>query len=134
MRSVMCCARKVSLSDHEFRGLSHLLANLPDPSLSKGQVGAVPVTVEREQGHQGVIPEPSNEALQAFSFSEMKLYKHAIMYKWTTEELITTIMLIKSTDFKVEDVSVYLHKRVAAAAAQGHFTSHNMRDSDLDGD
>jgi hypothetical protein len=33
----------------------------------------------------------------------MKLYKHAIAYKWTAEELIATIKLIKSTDFKVED-------------------------------
>ena len=105
-------------SDHEFRGLSHLLASLPDPSLSQGQVEAVPVTVARERG---VIPEASNETLQAFSFSEMKLYKHAIAYKWTAEELITTIKLIKSTDFKVEDVDVDLHKRVAAAIAQGHF-------------
>ena len=43
-------------SDHEFRGLSHLLASLPDPSLSQGQVEAVPVTVARERG---VIPEAS---------------------------------------------------------------------------
>ena len=97
----------------------------------QGQVETVPVTVARECG---VIPEASHEALQAFSFSEMKLYKHAIAYKWTAEELIATIKLIKSTDFKVEDVNVDLHKRVAAAIAQGHFTSHNMRESDLDGD
>ena len=38
-----------------------------------------------------------------------------------------TIKLIKSTNFKVEDVNVDLHKRVAAAIAQGHFTSYNMR-------
>ncbi len=57
----------------------------------------------------------------------MKLYKNAIAYKWTAEELIATIKLIKSTDFKVEDVNVDLHKRVAAATAQGHFTSYNMR-------
>ena len=49
-------------SDHEFRGLSHLLASLPDPSLSQGQVEAVPVTVARERG---VIPEASNETLEA---------------------------------------------------------------------
>ena len=48
--------------------------------------------------------------------------------------MIATINLIKSTDFKVEDVNVDLHKRVAAAIANGHFTSHNMRESDLDGD
>jgi len=55
-------------------------------------------------------------------------------YKWTVDESIATINLIKSTDFKVEDVNVDLHKRVAAAIAKGHFTSHNMRESDLDGD
>jgi hypothetical protein len=54
--------------------------------------------------------------------------------KWTQDELIATINLIKSTDFKVEDVNVDLHKRVAAAIAKGHFTSHNVRESDLDGD
>ena len=110
-------------SECEFCGLSHLLASLPDQSLGQGQVEAVPVTVARERG---AIPEASHEALQAFSFSEMKLYKHAIAYKWTAEELIATIKLIKSTDFKVEDVNVDLHKRVAAATAQGHFPSYNM--------
>ncbi len=87
-------------SDHEFRGLSDLLARLPDLSLSQGQVEAVPVTVARERG---VIPEASNETLQAFSFSEMKLYKHAIAYKWTSQELTATNKLIKSTDFKFEN-------------------------------
>ena len=77
-----------------------MLARLPDPSLSQGQVEAVPVTVARERG---VIPEASNETLQALSFSKMKLYKHAIGYKWTAEELTVTIKLIKSTDFKFED-------------------------------
>jgi hypothetical protein len=46
------------------------------------------------------------------------------------DELISTIKLIKSTDFKVEDVNIDLHKRVAAAIAKGHFTSHNMRESE----
>jgi hypothetical protein len=120
-------------SQHDFRSLSALLATLPDPSpsLSHGHVEAIPVTEARERG---LIPEASDETLQAFSFSEMKLYKHATKYRWTQDELIATINLIKSTDFKVEDVNVDLHKRVAAAIANGHFTSHNMRESDLDGD
>jgi hypothetical protein len=46
------------------------------------------------------------------------------------DELIPTINLIKSTDFKVEDVNLNLHKRVAAAIIKGHSTSHNMRESD----
>ena len=37
-------------------------------------------------------------------------------------------------DFQVEDVDVALHNRVAAAIAKGHFTSHNMRESELDSD
>jgi hypothetical protein len=65
--------------------------------------------------------------LQAFSYSEMNLYTDAISYKWTVDELISTTKLIKSADFKVEDVSVDLHKRVAAAIEKGHFTRHNMR-------
>jgi hypothetical protein len=60
--------------------------------------------------------------------------RRAKKYKWTANELIATINSIKSTDFKVEDVNVDLHKHVAAAIAKGHFTSHNMRESDLDGD
>jgi hypothetical protein len=120
-------------SQHDFRSLSALLATLPDPSpsISHAPVEAIPVAEARERG---LIPEASDETLQAFSFSEMKLYKHATKYRWTQDELIATINLIKSTDFKVEDVNVDLHKRVAAAIANGHFTSHNMRESDLDGD
>ena len=62
-------------SDHEFRGLSHLLASLPDPSLSQGQVEAVPVTVARERG---VIPEASNETLEAFSFTCNRIQVYVI--------------------------------------------------------
>ncbi len=44
------------------------------------------------------------------------------------EELVSTIKLIKSADFKVDDVNVDLHKRVTAAISQGKFTSHNIRE------
>ena len=90
------------------------------------------VTDAREQG---LIPETSDETLQAFSYSEMKLYKHVISHNWTVDELelISTIKLIKSTDLQVEVVNVHLHKRLATATARGRF-SHNMRESDLDGD
>ncbi len=51
------------------------------------------------------------------------------------DESIATINLIESTDFKVEDVNVNLHKHVAATIAKGRPTSHNMpRESNLDGD
>ena len=116
-------------SNTDYHGLSKLLETLPDPNPT--QVEALSV---REAREKDLIPKASDETLREFSYSEMKLYKHAISYKWTVDELIATIKLIKSTDFKVEDVNVDLHKRVAATIAQGHFTSHNMRESDLDGD
>jgi hypothetical protein len=65
-------------SQHDFRSLSTLLATLPDPSLSHGHVEAIPVTEARERG---LIPEASDETLQAFSFSEMKRYELATKYK-----------------------------------------------------
>jgi hypothetical protein len=35
----------------------------------------------------GLVPEASDETLQAFSYSKMKLYEHAMTHKWTTDEL-----------------------------------------------
>ena len=60
-------------------------------------------------------------------------------YKWTADELISTIknhqvVQINFKVFKVEDANVDLHNRMAAAIALGNFTSHNIRESDLDGD
>jgi hypothetical protein len=81
-----------------------------------------------------VLPEADEDTVLAFSLSEMKLYRHATDHKWTVEELVSTIKLIKSADFKIDNVNVDLHKRVSAAISQGKFTSHNMRASDLDGD
>ena len=45
-----------------------------------------------------------------------------------------TIKLIKSADFKVDDINVDLYKCIPAAVAKGHFTSRNMRESELNGD
>jgi hypothetical protein len=118
------------LADDEYQSLSDLLDSLPDPS-SYTTAKTMTAAAARENG---VIPEADAETLRAFSPSEMKLYKHATDHKWTVDELVKTIQLIKSADFKVEDVNVDLHKRVAAAIAQGKFNSHNMRESDLDGD
>ncbi len=118
-------------SDDDYRRLSHLLATLPGPSQIHEEVEGMSVTAVRERD---LIPEASNETLQAFSYSEMKLYKHDISHKWTIDELISTIKLIKSTYYKVEDVNVDLHKRVASAVARGRFTSQNMLESDLDCD
>ena len=123
-------AKMAQSVNDDYKNLHALLATLPDPSVDTGPV-AIPVAEAREKG---LIPKADAALLQAFSASEMKLYKHATKCKWTVEELADTIKLIKSADFKVEDINADLHKRVAAAVAMGHFTSHNMRESDLDGD
>ena len=117
-------------ADVEYQALSDLLDSLPDPS-SFTTAKSMTAAAAREKG---VIPEADEETLRAFSPSEMKLYRHATDHKWTVDELVKTIQLIKSADFKVEDVNVDLHKRVSAAISLGKFNSHNMRESDLDGD
>ncbi len=100
------------LADDAYRSLSDLLDSLPDPS-SYTMAKSITTAAAREKG---VIPEADEDTLQAFSLSEMKLYRHATDHKkWTVEELVSTIKPIKLADFKVEDVNVDLHKRVAAA-------------------
>ncbi len=108
-------------ADVEYQALSDLLNSLPDPS-SFTTAKSMTAAAAREKG---VIPEADEETLQAFSPSEMKLYRHAKDHKWTVDELVKTIQLIKSADFKVEDVNVDLHKRVSAAISLGKFNSHN---------
>jgi hypothetical protein len=127
-QALMDASMAVLAKESDFCSLSQLLATLFDPT--HGEVEAMSFA---EETVRGLIPEASDETLQAFSYSEMKLYKHAIAYKWTVDELIATIKFIKSTDFKVEDVNIDLHRCVAAAIAKGHFTSLNMRESELDG-
>ena len=61
-----------------------MLETLPDPSGYAG-ASAIPVSDARDQG---LIPKADTARLQAFSTSEMKLYKHTTTYKWTTDELV----------------------------------------------
>jgi hypothetical protein len=87
------------LADDEYRSLSDLLDSLPDPS-SYTTAKSTTTAAARENS---VILEADEDTLPAFSPSEMKLYRHATNHKWTVEELVSTIKLIKSADFKVED-------------------------------
>ena len=91
-------AKMAQSVNNEYKNLHALLATLPDPSVYTGPL-AIPVAEAREKG---LIPKADTALLQAFSASEMKLYKHATKYKWTTDELADTIKLFKSADFKVE--------------------------------
>ena len=105
--------------DNEYMGLAHLLSTLPVP-IGGAQPEALSASEARSKG---LVPEASEGTLRAFSISEMKLYKHATTHKWTADELISTIKLIKSVNFRVDDINVDLHKRVSAAIAQGYFST-----------
>ena len=59
--------------NNDYKNLHALLETLPDPSVDTGPV-AIPVAEAREKG---LIPKIDAALLQAFSASEMKLYKHA---------------------------------------------------------
>ncbi len=101
-----CCS--TNSTNDPYSSLSDLLDSLPDPS-SYTTAKSITTAAAREKG---VIPEADENSLRAFSPSEMKLYRHATDHKWTVEELVSTIRLTKSADFKVDDVNVDLHKRV----------------------
>ncbi len=94
------------LEDNEYGSLSDLLDSLPDPS-SYTAAKSITTAAAREKG---VILEADENILRAFSPSEMKLYRHATYHKWTVEELVSTIKLIKSadSDFKVDYDTSYV--------------------------
>ena len=71
-------AKMAQSVNDEYKNLHASLATLPDPSVDTGPV-AIPVPEAREKG---LIPKADAALLQAFSASEMKLYKHATKYKW----------------------------------------------------
>ncbi len=75
-----------------------MLFTLQDPNLSLKQDEILSVS----DAEQGVISKALEETFAAFCISEMKLYTayytHAMAHKthkWTVNELITTIKLIK---------------------------------------
>ncbi len=73
------------LADDEYRSLSDLLDNLPDPSSYTTYTTAKSITTAAAR-EKDVIPEADEDTLLVFSPSEMKLYRHATNHKWTVEE------------------------------------------------
>ena len=92
----------------------------------------IPLTLE-EAISGGFLPKLDLDAASLFSPSELKLYKHATEFKWTIDELKKTIELIKSKDFKPEEIDSDMHKRMAKALQDGHLKSFDMRESSRDG-
>jgi hypothetical protein len=115
--------------DVTFKNLNSLLCQLPEPPVH----APIPMTME-DAISAGFLPKLDFDAAGLFSSSELKLYKHATEFKWTIDELKKTIELIKSPEFKPEEVDSDMHQRMSKALRDGYLKSFDMRKSSRDGD
>ena len=61
----------------------------------------------------------SEEEQKRFTPSELLLYKHALEYKWTVEQLKKVIALLNNPEFDSREVDPDLHKRMQQAVEDG---------------
>jgi hypothetical protein len=80
------------------------------------------------------LPKMAEEEQKRFTPSELLLYKHALEYKWTAEQLKKLIALVRSPDFDAKDVDPDLHKRMEKAVLDGRTKCFNMGEGPEDGD
>ena len=104
-----------------FDHLNDLLCKLPNPPVAS----PIPISLE-DAISAGVLPKLDMDTASLFSPSKLKLYKHATECKWTVEELRKTIVLLKSPDFKPEEVDTDMHQRMAKALRDCFFKSFDM--------
>ena len=109
--------------------LCSLLDKIPNPPVHDPE----PLTLT-DAISAGFLPNLDLDAASLFSPSELKLYTHATECKWTVEELKKTILLLKSSEFKPEEIDTDMHQRMAKALQDGFLKSFDMRESSRDGD
>ena len=63
-----------------------------------------------------------------FTPSELMLYKHALEYKWTAEELRKVIAMLCNPEFDSKEVDPDLHKRMNKAVQDGRIRCFDMRE------
>ena len=59
------------------------------------------------------------------------MYKHALEYKWTLEQLKGVITIIRDLQFDSKEIDPDLHKRMEKAVKDGRF---DMQEGPADGD
>ena len=69
-----------------------------------------------------------------FTPSELMLYKHALEYKWTAEELRKVIAMLRNPEFDSKEVDPDLHKRMNKAVQDGRIRCFDMQEGPADGD
>ncbi len=61
------------------------------------------------------------------------MYKHALEYKWTVEQLKKVIALLNNPEFDSREVDPDLHERMEKAVYDGRIKCFNMRGGLLTG-
>jgi len=80
------------------------------------------------------LPNMSEEEQKRFTPSELILYKHALEYKWTVEQLKKVIAMLRLPEFDSKEIDPDLHKRMEKAVLDGRIKCFNMRKGPADGD
>ena len=98
------------LEQQERRGFSQidiLISSLPVPVLKKTRCMSHAQALEG-----GFVPSMSEDEQNRFTPSELKLYKHALEYKWTVEELKKVITMLHDPEFDSKEVDPDLHRYI----------------------
>jgi preprotein translocase subunit SecA len=96
-----------------FDDTQRLLTGLPVPVTR-----AIRLMTHAQAIEAQFLPNMTEEEQKRFTPSELLLYKHALEYKWTAEELEKLIALVRNPDFDSKDVDPDLHKRMEKAVLE----------------
>ena len=120
------------LEQQERRGFTEIqtyLQRLPVPGCAEIRKMTHAEAIEGQ-----FLPNMSEEEQKRFTPSELLLYKHALEYKWTVEQLKKVIALLNNPEFDSREVDPDLHKRMEKAVDDGRIKCFNMREGPADGD
>ncbi len=106
-----------------FDNIHRLLKGLPVPATK-----AIRVMTHAQAIEAQFLPNMTEEEQKRFTPSELLLYKHALEYKWTAEELKKVIALVRSPEFDSKEVDPDLQKRMEKAVLDGRIKCFNMRE------
>jgi hypothetical protein len=112
-----------------FPQIHRLLSRLPVPVQKKSR------SMTHAEALEGrYLPDMSEEERKRFTPSELILYKHALEYKWTVEQLKKVIAMVRDPAFDSEEIDPDLHRRMEKAVEDGRIKCFNMREGPADGD
>jgi hypothetical protein len=111
-----------------FSQIHRLLSSLPAPVQKK-----IRCMTHDQALEGGFVPSVSEDEQNRFTPSALKLYKHALEYKWTLEQLKKVITMLHGPEFDSKEVDPDLHRRMEKAVQDGRIECFNMREGPADG-